>query len=104
MHASHFFGILAPAWALWGACSAAWAPRALSLLGPAVCSHPFCLTVVQPHSFPQHRLRAEDRIFPGTSATVNLGKSLWDPILNLKKVCWLQETLNAVSNLVTDVF
>lgn len=92
MHVSHFFGALAPGWALWDSCSGAWAPRALSLLGSGVCSLQICLTMVQHHSFPQDHFRAEDRILPGSPATINLGRPHWDPILNLKKVCLLWET------------
>lgn len=92
MHVSHFFGTLAPGWALWDSCSGAWVPWALSLLGPGVCSLLICLTMVQPHSFPQDCLRAEDHILPGYPAIINLGKPRWDPVFDLKKVCWLWET------------
>lgn len=90
------FGTCARDWAFWVFCSAAWALRALSFLG---------LADLFSSALPHHgaapvshstNLRAEDHILPGSSVTVNIGKFLWDPVLDLKKICWLQETLNAV--------
>lgn len=100
------FGTCAQDWAFWVVCSATWPPRALSFLGVTVL---FCSDLPHQCAAPtvshSTNLRAEDRILPGSSVTINIGKLLWDLVLDLKKVCWLQENFEcSVSNLVTAIF
>lgn len=90
------FGTCTQDWALWVSCSAAWALRALSFLGPVVFFSDLPHRGAAPQLPTAPILGLKTTILPESSVTMNVGKLLWDPVLDLKKVCWLQEILNAV--------